>query len=205
MKKLMIATAIVCAAAASQAASFTWNSSQTAFSIDPAEFTAGLVNGKVYSAATTMDMANTMQGQASSSAQNIKWSMIMTITDANGSVTLDPYSITSYNSGAKPKSATDALSSSKVFKPATDSDPACVISWSVIYEGKYTDGSGNEWTLTSNALANSGEFGSNDDLKLVTKTAPSTWTATTSAVPEPTSGLLLLLGVAGLALRRRRA
>ena len=30
-----------------------------------------------------------------------------------------------------------------------------------------------------------------------------TWTATT--VPEPTSGLLMLLGVAGLALRRRRA
>lgn len=31
-----------------------------------------------------------------------------------------------------------------------------------------------------------------------------TWTATT-AVPEPTSGLLMLLGMAGLALRRRRA
>ncbi|MCR5413849.1 MAG: PEP-CTERM sorting domain-containing protein, partial [Kiritimatiellae bacterium] len=27
----------------------------------------------------------------------------------------------------------------------------------------------------------------------------------TAAVPEPTSGLLMLLGVAGLALRRRRA
>ena len=33
----------------------------------------------------------------------------------------------------------------------------------------------------------------------------SAWTVTTfSAVPEPTSGLLLLIGVAGLALRRRR-
>ena len=35
---------------------------------------------------------------------------------------------------------------------------------------------------------------------------PSPWsTATVGAVPEPTSGLLLLIGVAGLALRRRRA
>lgn len=32
----------------------------------------------------------------------------------------------------------------------------------------------------------------------------SNWTAT-AAVPEPTSGLLMLLGIAGLALRRRRA
>ena len=31
------------------------------------------------------------------------------------------------------------------------------------------------------------------------------WTAAPGSVPEPTSGLLLLLGAAGLALRRRRA
>ena len=31
------------------------------------------------------------------------------------------------------------------------------------------------------------------------------WQNTTSSVPEPTSGMLLLLGMAGLALRRRRA
>ena len=33
----------------------------------------------------------------------------------------------------------------------------------------------------------------------------SAWTVTAFTVPEPTSGLLLLLGVAGLALRRKRA
>jgi hypothetical protein len=33
--------------------------------------------------------------------------------------------------------------------------------------------------------------------------AQTAWTAVT--VPEPTSGLLLLLGVAGLALKRKRA
>ena len=36
---------------------------------------------------------------------------------------------------------------------------------------------------------------------------PTTWTAaaTPPIVPEPTTGMLVLLGVAGLALRRRRA
>lgn len=31
------------------------------------------------------------------------------------------------------------------------------------------------------------------------------WTSATASVPEPTSGILLLLGMAGLALRRKRA
>ena len=35
--------------------------------------------------------------------------------------------------------------------------------------------------------------------------SPAGWTQIASPVPEPTSGLLLLLGVAGMALRRKRA
>lgn len=40
--------------------------------------------------------------------------------------------------------------------------------------------------------------------KMIDTSAPLGWTIT-SNVPEPTSGLLMLLGIAGLALRRRRA
>ena len=43
-------------------------------------------------------------------------------------------------------------------------------------------------------------FGSHTSMTAAAASA-ATWTA----VPEPTSGLLLVLGVAGLALRRKRA
>lgn len=49
-------------------------------------------------------------------------------------------------------------------------------------------------TLPSSAITVTADF---------TKTG--SWTYTANPVPEPTSGLLLLLGVAGFALRRRRA
>lgn len=43
------------------------------------------------------------------------------------------------------------------------------------------------------------------DFGVVYNYDPSTWQSIATASPEPTSGLLLLIGVAGLALRRRRA
>ena len=54
----------------------------------------------------------------------------------------------------------------------------------------------------------SATFGTAGDkaLNFTDSIASQSWTAVaTSDVPEPTSGLLMLLGVAGLALRRRRA
>ena len=60
--------------------------------------------------------------------------------------------------------------------------------------------------VTINAAGSSGmlSFGAMTATTSANKFLNSSWTAT-AAVPEPTSGLLMLLGMAGLALRRRRA
>ena len=55
-------------------------------------------------------------------------------------------------------------------------------------------------TLTGRADTGEAVFGSHTSMTAAAASA-ATWTA----VPEPTSGLLLVLGVAGLALRRKRA
>lgn len=55
-------------------------------------------------------------------------------------------------------------------------------------------------TLTGRADTGEAKLGSN-----ISMTASAASSATWTAVPEPTSGLLMLLGMAGLALRRRRA
>ena len=58
-------------------------------------------------------------------------------------------------------------------------------------------------TLTGRAESSAEALGSNTSIAQSTLSA-ATWTQV-GAVPEPTSGLLMLMGLAGLALRRRRA
>lgn len=82
-----------------------------------------------------------------------------------------------------------------------------VTGYLVIFDAGTVDGAANAY-ISSTASGNIGaqgqaagiDFG---DTQLAAMQNASNWTST--AVPEPTSGLLMLLGMAGLALRRRRA
>ena len=188
MRKLIIAFAAVAVATFAQAATVDWqltskNTIKTYSGGDGASITIYLLN----TAAT--DYAKTLAGIA------------------NGSVTADNISsqagyLTSGITGASGAKVGKASGSATVDTVGADYSMVFVYFETVdaknyyylsgeqtgtSYDGsaEYPTGSAAAWTSTGYAQSN--------------------WHAVSSSVPEPTSGLLMLLGMAGLALRRRRA
>ena len=179
MKKLMIAAAIVCAAVMSQAASIKWSSSNNYVTNDGTIQTATTADvGSfvlVYLGNGTADWENA--SVVNTGTTEFGSSMGKAYAKASGS-----YSFTFGASGAPVNGdifgvmfKDDAGNLSKL--ETTDGTPIAI-----------------EFTvsgMTDNTYAGTMSFASSN--------------YTVASVPEPTSGLLLLLGVAGMALRRRRA
>ena len=189
MKKLMIAAAIVCAAAFANAATCTWNVSW-AWTEGADNYAAGGVGNYYLIALGATDVS----GYAISTDGKLVYDNGTGYTEVTGGFT---------------QGAVDGgMANGKIegLAQANNGD---------MYALLYLDTANNKWGISDAAAI----AGITDDPPVdanaiyFSNYIDADWEDTPEvvashdlvAVPEPTSGLLLLLGVAGLALKRRRA
>ena len=185
MKKLLIAAAIVCAAAVSQAAQCEWGISKIGDSPDAAAATgwaAYLISASDLETFMALD-ADKVAGWVAS--HNIDQAATKTGGRGQG-IIINAATGDNYGIG--------------------DSENAFIV---LFDNASAADASYYAYTSTKQSLE-VGDGGANIQLPFgeFASVVQGGWQSTSggpSPIPEPTSGLLLLLGVAGMALRRKRA
>ena len=185
MKKIMLALGAIIAATAVNAASVDWSINLT-----------GGGNGRIYDhTGSTIWSANT--GATAYLVLNNQVEAFVGALNSDSALTgLYVGSTTAFKSASGVMTAV-ATATSDAITLASQSFNTILV---------YNDTDGNTWYKVSTVAESPARVEATDPSQLAwgssTAIVPGEWT---QAAPEPTSGLLLLLGVAGLALRRKKA
>ena len=196
MKKLIIAAVIVCAAAFAQASTFVWG-------INGYNLKDG-ASGSMTPDKLAMDgtlmlfMGEVVQTANGGGTYTLNFDNATFITQ--GTINGTTYKYGNFNTSSAGRSSSDLVTSTVVGTEFTllllESNTTDYEN----YEGKY-------YMVHTTTQSEGYDSQTTEKYGQFTSTAAATGTSwnTAGAVPEPTSGLLLLIGVASLALRRRRA
>ena len=185
MKKLIIALAVVAAGVAANAASFSWKA-QSGYLYDGADTPAKLTSGTAYLMFTSVmsqsDLVSAFATDAAAAASAVASQTVNAAPVASNSriALTDAFTV---DVTANQTAYFVVFNDDKMYVSVEADAPYAAVGESTISFGSITSSS-KTLNDVAGGYAGAGWYG---------------------AVPEPTSGLLMLLGMAGLALRRRRA